>query len=288
MLLKINGDRVDFTLEKEAVLSEVVRGVEDWLGSSGFFITGIHMGDRDLLDSPRGEWERTPIASVAELDFRVSDTNDVRIQHWATARAWLETLEGELGPSGPAAPLGELLDGIPETLKGFKRNPFLPPGSKTVERLGSLFEGETAQSVKAWPAERTREAVGILRECRRILAERIQEASHPRETLKARAAELRIMMGKIAEVSVLLSTGKDKRAMDTVVAFTESVQRLLSLVPFLPKDEKRERLFGELTPILRELVSAFDAKDLVLIGDLFEYEIAPRLGRLLPLLEGNE
>jgi hypothetical protein len=33
------------------------------------------------------------------------------------------------------------------------------------------------------------------------------------------------------------------------------------------------------------LIAAFQAKDLVLIGDLFEYEIAPRIDRLLPLLE---
>ena len=37
--------------------------------------------------------------------------------------------------------------------------------------------------------------------------------------------------------------------------------------------------------VLRDLLAAFNAKDSILIGDLLEYEVAPRLGKLLPLLE---
>ena len=46
-------------------------------------------------------------------------------------------------------------------------------------------------------------------------------------------------------------------------------------------------MITELTPVLRELVAAFDAKDSVLIGDLLEYEVAPRVERLMPLLEAT-
>jgi hypothetical protein len=43
---------------------------------------------------------------------------------------------------------------------------------------------------------------------------------------------------------------------------------------------------SELNPVLRDLVAAFDARDSVLIGDLLEYEIAPRMERIAPLLKG--
>ena len=45
------------------------------------------------------------------------------------------------------------------------------------------------------------------------------------------------------------------------------------------------RLVSELTPVLRELTKAFDTRDGILIGDLLEYEIAPRMERITPLIE---
>jgi hypothetical protein len=86
-------------------------------------------------------------------------------------------------------------------------------------------------------------------------------------------------------VSAHLQTGRDKDAMDIVVAFADAVQSLLAMVPFLSPDPERGRLLAELTPVLREVVAAFGARDSVLIGDLLEYEVAPRLARLAPSLE---
>jgi len=100
-------------------------------------------------------------------------------------------------------------------------------------------------------------------------------------------ADLRARVEKLPEVSVLLQTGKDKQAMDTIIGFTDSVQAVLALVPFLAPDPERGRMIAELTPILRDLVAAFDAKDSVLIGDLLEYEVAPRVTRLIPFLEST-
>ena len=58
----------------------------------------------------------------------------------------------------------------------------------------------------------------------------------------------------------------------------------LMLVPFLSPDPERGKLLAEFNPVLKELVAAFGTKDSVLIGDLLEYEIAPRMQRLAPLL----
>ena len=73
--------------------------------------------------------------------------------------------------------------------------------------------------------------------------------------------------------------------MDIVIGFADTVQALLMLVPFLSPDPERGKLLAEFTPVLKELVAAFGTKDSVLIGDLLEYEIAPRMQRLAPLLE---
>lgn len=283
MQLKINGDPVSFTLEKEVVVSDVVKGVENWLGSSGLLITAVRMGDRDLLSSPRPEWEAIPLSSVADLDFRVRPAGDVRLEHWAAILAWLDSLSEAVSTESPA--LEVLLQDFAGTLETLKKNPFLPEGRGEIGELSGMFLGQNAEAVRKWPRPRLEEAASLILRIKDELGRCIEEASHPREALRAQIRELREGQGKLRELSVLLQTGKDRQAMQTVVGFSELVQKLLALVRFLPRDPDREKLFEELNPVLRELIAAFHAKDLVLIGDLFEYEIAPRIDRLLPLLE---
>jgi hypothetical protein len=76
--------------------------------------------------------------------------------------------------------------------------------------------------------------------------------------------------------------------MEAVVRFSELCQRLLGLlgrlgVPAVGGQAPRE-FFEALNRVLQELVSAFQARDTVLIGDLLEYEVAPRLRQLQAVL----
>jgi hypothetical protein len=284
MILKINGDKVDFTLEKEAVLSEVVDGVKTWLSTSGYQVTGIAVGAENLLAAPRDRWAAVPISSVAEIDFSASRSEEIRIEHWATARAWLGALAQAVSARSLEA-LHELVSEIPSMFQGLKKNPFLPAGSEAVDRLAALFAGQTPDAIRSWPAGQLNAAVEGISALRAELARRISEATHPAQTLKTCLEELRPMIGGISEVSLFLQTGKDKLAMDRVIRFSGALQRLLDILPFLPKDSERDGLFQEINQVLKQILEAFDSKDLVLIGDLFEYEVAPRLTRLLPALE---
>jgi hypothetical protein len=143
-----------------------------------------------------------------------------------------------------------------------------------------------AAAVLAWPVERIHAASALVDELRVCLERRIAEASRPWDTLSRRAAGLRESLGRLPEVSVLLQTGRDRAAMEIVIGFTDDAQSVLDLLPFLPPDLGRGKLIAEITPFLRDLVSAFGSKDSILIGDLLEYEILPRMERLTPLLEG--
>jgi hypothetical protein len=100
-------------------------------------------------------------------------------------------------------------------------------------------------------------------------------------------AGLRQVIPLLSEVPVQLATGRDRQAMQTIATAAELLQTLLALVPRLPPLADRQKLFTELNGVFRDVIAAFDARDTVLIGDLLEYEAAPRLGELLPLLEGG-
>jgi hypothetical protein len=301
--LTINDEDVSYSLEHEVTLGEVVHGVRAWLAAAGFVITALRADERDLLQAPDGSWGATRLAGVGVLAVTATHTGDIKIAHWRTVDRWLAMLEEEMERPYEAAPipeadavrgarspdlLEELLGGLRRTLDGIAANPFLPPGSDAGKRFEAAFAGQTASMVRSWTPESRKEAVELVQHLRGFLRARLQDATHPRESLARCAGLLRGCMAEIREVSVLLQTGRDKTAMDIVIRFADSVQALMDLLPFLPPDPERARLLTELTPVLRELVTAFGSRDSVLIGDLLEYEVAPRMERIAPLLEKAE
>ncbi len=305
MRLTINGEQVSYSLENERTLGEVVRGVQAWLAGSGFLVTGMRAarasGDdaQDLLKTAPEFWGGTSVDSVKELDVQAAHTGELRLAHWRTVDVWLGMLAEEILPAAPSRgsvagemppgaagvdSLPSLLADLPETIESLRTNPFLPPGSDSIDRLNVLFGGQAADEVQRWPAEKSRAAAALINELRNGLQGRIGDAARPAAALARCAAKVRDSLGQLTEVSLLLQTGRDKDAMDIVIGFADTVQAVLVLVPFLPPDPERGKLLAEFTPVLKELVAAFGTKDSVLIGDLLEYEIAPRMQRLAPLL----
>jgi hypothetical protein len=288
MQLTINGETVQYSLENEKSLGEVVGGIRAWLAAEGFLITGLSDGASDLLNQPGAAWADREIAGIDRLAVSVTRTGDMKVEHWRTVQTWLAILAGELrrekAGEGPD-PFDELLSDFPKTLEGFAANPFLRPGSDAMKSFGALFNGQGPAAIRAWPPQRREQALTVISELDAALESRLSDATHPVDALLRCTGLLRDHMPGLSEVSVLLQTGKDRAAMDIVIGFTDTVQSLMDLLPFLPPDQERARLFTELVPTLRSLVAAFDNRDSVLIGDLLEYEIAPGLERLLPILE---
>jgi len=287
--LTINQEDVAYSLEHERTLGEVVRGVQAWLAPAGFVITGLEADGRDLLadGGSQGPWTGTAVGAVQTLAVRAAHTGDLRIAHWQAAEQWLSGLCEELAATRPAGgpdPLDDLLEDLPRTLVGFEANPFTPPGSDALSRFRARFDGVRAGQVRTWPAERLHEASDLAGHLREMARRRLDEATHPQEALARGAGQLQASLGELKEVSVLLQTGRDRPAMESIIRFVDAAQAVMDLLPFLPPDPERSRLFAELTPVLKELVGAFDSRDSVLIGDLLEYEVAPRLEKLTPLL----
>ncbi|HUJ77085.1 MAG TPA: hypothetical protein VL359_19625, partial [bacterium] len=194
-----------------------------------------------------------------------------------------ETLDAPATPGEPDL-LDEMLKDLPRTVEGFGVNPFAPPGSDAVARFAARFNGVGGPAARAWTESQRREASTLATHLLELVRARLADATHPKEALARGAGQLRVSMAELKEVSVLLQTGRDRPAMESIIRFTDAAQAVMDLLPFLPPDQDRSRLFAELTPVLKELVGAFDSRDSVLIGDLLEYEVAPRLEKLAPLL----
>ena len=136
----------------------------------------------------------------------------------------------------------------------------------------------------------------MVNQVKTIIIDRMREIYNPVREILASARLLGSTIKEIRDVSVLLQTGKDQQAMNAVVRFTELSQKLIRLYPLLDEegalDTAKSKVDGlsfkdfytRLNNVLLDLLGAFEAKDSVLIGDLLEYEVAPKLEKLILLL----
>lgn len=97
--------------------------------------------------------------------------------------------------------------------------------------------------------------------------------------------------GNLVEVPVLLQTGNDLRVMETINALSNDLYQLYQLLPLMPIagiDGRGPEVDGVrlaeypsfLSPLLKDLLGALESKDTILVGDLSEYELAPKIERL--------
>ncbi|MDR3139677.1 MAG: hypothetical protein LBT95_08410, partial [Treponema sp.] len=101
---------------------------------------------------------------------------------------------------------------------------------------------------------------------------------------------------RLEDLPLDIQTGKDERAAETVQLFSHIAEKLFRLLYCLKFDGlSPDALTVESLPIqkfieefgtaLKELTAAYEAKDAVLVGDLAEYELAPRLVSLYRTLK---
>ncbi len=95
----------------------------------------------------------------------------------------------------------------------------------------------------------------------------------------------------LTEIPVNLQSGKEKEASETVTFFAETFDNFCKAVTlsslfadyFANTKEKAQKIsdfLADFAPILSDFENAFKDKDTVLIGDLSEYEIAPRISQM--------
>jgi len=290
MQIKINDTPLDFTLEREETLGEVVRELKTWLHGSEFVLYSVKHRDRDLLNSPPEQWEGTAHSEVDELEVTVRQTRDLREENLDTVLEYLDLLAAAVdqGNDGKLADLSEGFAAMAESIAG------LAHGETPLQGLSALVFQPPAQPLAAWNPERKVQARTFIDRLAGIVGSRLEELRDPRRAVRELADALASCREEAEGVPILLQTGRDREAMETIVRFSEVSQRLARVLHSLAEREGRlpsvgtrslAEYYNELNGFLEELVTAFTAQDSVLIGDLMEYEVAPRLEELRASLE---
>ena len=291
MEIRINDQKIDYTLEHEENLGEVVDGLEACIRKSRMLIISIKMGDRDLVQEPRDQWTSIAIKDVGTLIITARLLQEVQQANLETVYSYLEMLEEEI-ENGTTQKLDDLLKGHVYMLESLRR--IFHAGTsafpaKELEDLRHLIFGSTVEVISAWPPAIREKAKNLLEKVKQIVSERYKELRNPKAELQISLENLEDVSKDIGKISAMLQTGRDQQAMTVIIRFLELSQQILRILSILKEqsaaslDEEKiggsgaGAFFKSLNTFLRELVEAFNTRDTVLIADLLEYEVAPRL-----------
>jgi hypothetical protein len=272
MKITIDGKPADIALEKEKTLGDVLGGIGDWLAGSGYSPSGLRINGASLGAAAAEDAFGLPLDAIETLDIQTSGLPALMAEALVAARQTLGDYESasfeerrrieERWSEGPAASF--LAECIPD-MAGL---------------LIRTFRGEG-------PAPAALAA---------LVDERLRELRDPLPEAAGLAALVESTAQRLEDLPLDIQTGKDGRAAETVQIFsavTEKLLRLCSLLKLegfiddrLPVDTIPFAAFiDDFSAALKELLAAYEAKDAVLVGDLAEYELAPRLRTLYAAIQ---
>jgi len=262
MIVTLNGDPLEVVIENERTVGDLLMGLESWLEERSYSVSSLSI---DGMEIPAREIERVNqrgLDTVARIDLHSSSLQDLKREALREVSAWLtvtETLAGHASVSALA----------------FLANLDREMGA----RLGTIFSDPT----------RT-EAIKI-QEARNFVDGIEREFDNSVDEFMAASTMLPSMADRLEALPLQLQTGRDVHAAETLRDFSDLSGKLIRLLPLIEHsgvnltsfrigENDIKAFFDEMASALKELVSAFESGDAILVGDLSEYEIAPRLRAL--------
>ncbi len=291
MTITINDEAIDFTLEKEQNAGAVMQAVSSWLEESGMLVKEIQMNGNTVSLIGEENWKNQPLDGIDSIDIQAVDLREARIHQLQTARDYFTLVHKAASEAGReqleelAGSFNDVQKLLPHLLadgsesagpgiytEGLEKAGFLPSKAADAEALPGNFE--------AIAGEAARMAL--------LLDQRLKETAAPAQEALSASLALAKLAENLEDVAVQLQTGNDKSAMDTIIVLTELLQSLMRSLSWLPEAAATGDITRELNGIFAEMEEALQLSDTVLLGDLLEYEMKPRLLELPATLERLE
>ncbi|MDR0584882.1 MAG: hypothetical protein LBG57_11140 [Treponema sp.] len=269
MRITINGKDADIRLETEQTVGDILAGLGQWLANTGYRPSGMVIdGELVHTGSLEASFDRN-IDSVNTLDILTSSLPEL------IAESLLNVLQD----------IADYEDGAFEEKQRF-REPWKesPQARLLAEQIPELF----SQMEKAFSGEGLSPA-GM----RSIIEERLRELRDPSGELDRAEPLINGVCARLEDLPLDIQTGKDARAAETIQLFSGIAEKVFRIYKVLQAggfagEKTPEAVSGvsltdyvsEFGGVLRELLAAYEQRDTVLVGDMAEYELAPRLRNL--------
>ncbi len=298
MDIRVNGEPLALEINAGASVGEALAAADELLETAGAVIIGLRMDGADLDADAFPSIRDRPFADKGSIDIAAESIAAIKQKAIKTLLELLslsdEAAANEDSKDWPAlaGSLGELAGAFAGLFSADELSFVHGFADLAAKAMAARAEKPDASLPPELRAEIVRQAESLII----IFKERLDEIERPADELRKTAALYRSQEAELSELPVLLQTGKDERAMRAILFFVEIFNKVIRLVPELEHeglDTDIVRIDGLSIPefynsfngILRRLSAAFEDKDSVLIGDLAEYEVAPRMARFFTIIE---
>jgi hypothetical protein len=264
MKIRINGADADIKLETEKTVGEIICALDSWLAGSGHRLSGLAI---DGQSAGAGDMEACfgkEIDSIQVLDLYTSSLPELFAESLLHLMQDIEAFENTAFE---------------------EKGPFLTCWKESPEAklLAEQDSGLCEWAVKTFSGEGS--APHILR---MMAEERLRELQDPAGEMERAGLVVADICKRLEELPLHMQTGKDARAAETINAFSgiaEKVFRIYNVLRMegfpieqvIVNDVPVSAYIGEFNTALKEMLAAYERHDTVLVGDLAEYEMAPRL-----------
>ena len=267
MKITINGADADIQPETEKTVGEILCALDSWLAGSGHRLSGL------CVD---GETANTAIMETF-FDREIDKINTLDIFTSSLLQLIAESL---------FCVMQEIT--AYETANFEEKIPFAENWKDSPE---ACLLAEQCPDIYNWTLNTfAGEGAGALA-LRSIIEERLRELQDPAGEMDRLQLLVTDVCTRLEDLPLDIQTGKDARAAETVNIFSGTAEKIFRIINILKmegypvKDITADNtpidaFIAEFNTALEELLAAYEQSDSVLVGDIAEYEMAPRLHKL--------
>jgi hypothetical protein len=265
MIIKINDKPLDFSLDNEKTLGEVFTSIEQWLSNSGHRLSEILIDGQAVSAAMVEEIFKKDVKTIKNLDIKTNAVAEL-------AAASLQTLQKDIDEY--------------ESLKFDEKPKFFDDWKKSAQ---ALFISEEMPDLYSYFKNTFSNGEVSVATLRSVTEEIQREVNEPVKELEKIEPILNEICDKLINLPLDIQTGKDLLAAQTIQLFsaiTEKIIRLfyqLSTQGYIVQIEEAKKIaggFSNFKNILTELLESYEKHDIIIVGDVAEYEAAPKLKEL--------
>ncbi|MCL2442144.1 MAG: hypothetical protein FWD13_01605 [Treponema sp.] len=265
MEIRINDKPLDFSLDDENNLGEVLAGLEQWLASAGHRIAKLSIDGQEIKTSMIEDAFTKNVDSIKSLNIQ---TNII----------------AELTTASLMSILNDIKDF--ENLGAEEKNKFFNNWNETAQ---AQYVSAEIPDLYAYCISTFSHGDMLPQTLCAIIEEIQREVNDPVNELKNIEQILKDICARLIDIPLDIQTGKDARAAQTIQVFSAVTEKIFRIFRQLDTQGYLSVISGQKTlshlitqfgNVLKELLEAYEKNDTVLVGDITEYEASPKIKEL--------
>lgn len=279
MTITINGNAIDYTLENEKTLHDVLLALSSWMQEQDMVMRSVKIDGIRIELTDRMALSHHSLESIDHLNIHAISTLESQIFQIQTAQGFFQLLSNAI-KSHDKENMTHLLQYYDDL-----RNVILP----------NILELESFITIRQNPQEylddpeKSKQILSAIDDIISVLKQHQRKMINEEKADKnpiSIAKKLADLAHNLDDVALQLQTGRDQSAMATIILLTELLHNFYHILEDSSNEENIviSEEFGatlsQIKEILSQMEEAMKVNDSVLIGDLLEYELKPQLETL--------